>query len=187
MVWKLRPNWVMNSWQATEPEPPQKSPAASTSRTMDWCSASREAACERVSAPGASTTPNWYLNDMRVLLSGFGDRLAGQDLLRGLLLALVVVGVADQSVTHPVQHVPDVAERGVHLAHGVVGGGLRGTTPAGTGDVGARRPHLAGLILDRLRVHVETARHGPHLVRVSHKTSGHISLLIVCLLGTDRD
>jgi len=39
---EVAPNWVMNSWQATEPEPPQKSPAASTSRTMDWCSASRE-------------------------------------------------------------------------------------------------------------------------------------------------
>src|SRR5271170_291093 len=35
MTWKLRPNWVMNSWQATEPEPPQKSPAASTSRVDD--------------------------------------------------------------------------------------------------------------------------------------------------------
>src|SRR3984957_12389854 len=104
MVWKLRPNWVMNSWQATEPEPPQKSPAASTSRTMDWCSASREAAWERVNAPRASTSPNWELIDMSVLLSGFGDRLAGQDLLRGLLLALVVVGVADQTVAHPVQH-----------------------------------------------------------------------------------
>src|ERR1700684_1909161 len=115
---------------------------------------------------------------MSVLLRGFGDGLAGQDLLRGLLLALVVVGVADQAVAHPVQHVDDVAERGVHLAHGVVGGGLRGTTPAGTGNVLARRPHLAGLILDSLRVHIETARHRPHLVRVSHKTCRHISLLI---------
>src|ERR1700691_4541724 len=119
---------------------------------------------------------------MSVLLSGFGNRLAGQDLLRGLLLALVVVGVADQSVPDPVQHVDDVAERGVHLAHGVVGGVLRGTTPAGTGDVGARRPHLAGLVLNSLRVHVETARHGPHLVRVSHKTCRHFSLLIVGVL-----
>src|ERR1700685_914657 len=120
MTWKLRPSGVMNSWQATEPEPPQKSPAASTSRTMDWCSASREAAWERISAPGGSPSPNWELIDMTVLLSGFGDRLAGQDLLRGLLLALVVVRVADQPVAHPVQHVDDVAERGVPLAHGVV-------------------------------------------------------------------
>src|ERR1700722_11718906 len=119
---------------------------------------------------------------MRVLLRRFGGRLAGQDLLGGLLLALVVVGVADQPVTHPVQHVDDVAERGVHLAHGVVGGGLRGTTPAGTGDVLARCPHLAGLVLNGLRVHVETARHRPHLVRVSHKTCRHISLLIVGVL-----
>src|ERR1700678_4364817 len=116
---------------------------------------------------------------MTVLLRRFGDRLAGQDLLGGLLLALVVVRVADQSVPHPVQHVDDVAERGIHLAHGVVGGGLRGTTPAGTGNVLARGPHLAGLVLNSLRVHVETARHGPHLVRVSHKTCRHISLLIV--------
>src|ERR1700684_2588804 len=115
---------------------------------------------------------------MTVLLSGFGDRLAGQDLLRGLLLALVVVGVADQSVAHSVQHVDDVAERGVHLAHGVVGGGLRGTTPAGTGDVLARGPHLAGFVLNSLRVHVETARHRPHLVRVSHKTCRHISPIL---------
>src|ERR1700694_1780122 len=105
MVWKLRPNWVMNSWHATEPEPPQKSPAASTSRTMLWCSASKEAAWERISAPWACTSPNWELIDMRVLLSGFGDgRLVAQDLLRGLLLALVVVGVADQPVPDPVQH-----------------------------------------------------------------------------------
>src|ERR1700742_3995166 len=96
--------------------------------------------------------------------------LAGQNLLRGLLLALVVVRVADQPVPNTVQHVDDVAERGVHLAHGVVRGGLRGTAPAGPGNVLARRPHLAGLILNRLRVHIETARHRPHLVRVSHKT-----------------
>src|SRR6202012_2384993 len=179
MTWKLRPNWVMNSWQATEPEPPQKSPAASTSRTMDWCSASREAAWERSNAPWASTSPNWELIDMPVLLKGVrGYGLAGQDLLRGLLLALVVVGVADQAVAHPVQHVDDVAERGVHLAHGVVGGGLRGATPAGAGDVLARRPHLAGFVLDGLGVHIETARHRAHLVRVSHKTCRHISLLV---------
>src|ERR1700722_15519697 len=136
MTWKVRPNWVMKTWQATDPEPPQKSPAASTSRTMDWCSASREAAWERISAPWASTSPNWQLIAMSVLLKGLrGGGLAGQDLLGGLLLALVVVGVADQSVAHPVQHVHDVAERGVHLAHGVVGRHLGGTTPAGTGNV----------------------------------------------------
>ena len=92
---------------------------------------------------------------MTVLLRRFGDRLAGQDLLRGLLLALVVVRVADQPVAHP-QHVHNVAERGVHLAHGVVGGGLRGTTPAGTGNVLARRPDLAGPS-STVGVHAETA------------------------------
>src|SRR6201996_4517469 len=105
--------------------------------------------------------------------------LAGQDLLRALLLGLVVVGVADQTVAHPVQHVDDVAERGVHLAHGVVGGGLSSTAPTRTGDVLARGPHLAGLVLDGLGVHVETARHRPHLVRVSHETSRHYFLLAV--------
>src|SRR5271156_3830254 len=111
---------------------------------------------------------------MRVLLSGFGDRLAGQDVLGGLLLLLVVVGVADQSVAHPVQHVDDVAEGLVHLAHGVIGRHLGGTAPAGAGDVLARCPHLAGLVLPRLGVHIETARHRPHLMRVSHKTRRHI-------------
>src|SRR5436305_3423200 len=115
---------------------------------------------------------------MSVLLKVFGDRLAGQDLLRGLLLALVVVGVADQPVAHPVQHVHDVAERGVHLTHGVVRRQLSGTAPAGPGDVLARRPHLAGLVLNRLGVHIETARHRPHLVRVSHKACRHVFLLI---------
>src|SRR3984957_20304227 len=120
---------------------------------------------------------------MSVLLKGLrGYGLAGQDLLGGLLLALVVVGVADQTVAHPVQHVDDVAERGVHLAHGVVRGHLRGTTPAGTGDVLARGPHLAGFVLNGLGVHIETARHGSHLVRVSHKTCRHIFLLIVGVL-----
>src|ERR1700734_4150979 len=101
MVWKLRPNWVMNSWQATEPEPPQKSPAASTSRTMDWCSDSNEAAWKRIIAPWASTSPNWELIDVTVLLKVFAAGLAGQDLLRALLLGLVVVRVADQAVAHP--------------------------------------------------------------------------------------
>src|SRR5271168_2653324 len=99
--------------------------------------------------------------------------LAGQDLLGGLLLLLVVVGVTDQPVTHPVQHVHNVAKRGVHLAHGVVGGDLCGPTPAGTGDVRRGGPHLARLILHRLRVHIESARHRPHLMRISHKTCGH--------------
>src|SRR5271166_2482743 len=108
------------------------------------------------------------------MLCGWG--LAGQDLLGGLLLLFVVVGVADQSVTHTVQHVDDVAEGLVHLAHGVVRRHLRRTTPAGTGDVLTRRPHLAGLVLHRLSVHIETARHRPHLVRVSHKARRHISI-----------
>src|ERR1700733_13188076 len=113
---------------------------------------------------------------MSVLLRRFGDLLAGQDLLRGLLLALVVVGVTDQAVPNPMQHVDDVAESGVHLAHGVVGGGLSGTAPAGPSDVLARRPHLAGLVLNRLRVNIEAARHPPHLVWVSHKTRRHLSV-----------
>src|ERR1700752_2362346 len=81
---------------------------------------------------------------MTVLLRRFGGGLAGQDLLGGLLLGLVVVGVADQSVAHTVEHVDDVAEGLVHLAHGVVGRGLGGPAPAGTGDVLARRHLLAG-------------------------------------------
>src|ERR1700751_1881513 len=113
---------------------------------------------------------------MSVLLKGFGRGLAGQDLLGGLLLLLVVVGVPDQPVAHPVQHVDDVAKRLVHLAHGVVRGHLRRPTPARTGDVLARCPHLAGLILHRLGVHIETSRHRPHLMRVSHKTRRHINL-----------
>src|ERR1700744_4993595 len=176
MTWKLRPNWVMNSWQATEPEPPQKSPAASTSRTMDWCSASKEAAWLRIIAPWRSTSANWELIERTVLLNGFGRRLAGQDLLGGLLLGLVVVGIPDQPVAHPVQHVDDVAKRLIHLAHGVVGRHLGRAAPAGAGDVLTRCPHLAGLILHRLRVHIETARHRPHLVRVSHKTRRHNSV-----------
>src|ERR1700728_3740162 len=108
-----------------------------------------------------------------------GDRLAGQDLLRGLLLGLVVVRVPDQPVTHAVQHVDDVAEGLIHLAHGVVRGGLSGPAPAGTGDVLARRPHLAGLVLHGLGVHIETARHRPHLVRVGHKACRHVFLLIL--------
>src|SRR5271156_6840541 len=119
---------------------------------------------------------------MRVLLSGFGDRLAGQDVLGGLLLLLVVVGVADQSVAHPVQHVDDVAEGLVHLAHGVIGRHLGGTAPAGAGDVLARCPHLAGLVLHRLSVHIETARHRPHLMRVSHKTCRHILCSLIVLI-----
>src|SRR6202046_4752888 len=116
---------------------------------------------------------------MTVLLQVVGGGgLAGQDLLRALLLGLVVVRVTDQTVTDTVQHVDDVAERGVHLTHGVVGGGLSGTAPAGSGDVLARRPHLAGLVLHSLGVHIETSCHGTHLVRVSHKTCRHISLLI---------
>ena len=43
---------------------------------------------------------------------------------------------ADQRVTHPVQHGGDVGERGLHLAHGVVGGALGQAAPAGAGDAG---------------------------------------------------
>src|ERR1700730_8452093 len=125
---------------------------------------------------------------MSVLLKVFGG-LAGQDLLRGLLLGFVVVGVADQPVTHTVQHVDDVAGGLVHLAHGVIGRHLGRAAPAGTGDVLARCPHLAGLVLHRLGVHIETARHRPHFVRVSHKTRrhnsvslarGHFLLVVAC-------
>src|ERR1700737_94871 len=112
---------------------------------------------------------------MSVLLKVFGG-LAGQDLLGGLLLGFVVVGIADQPVTHTVEHVDDVAEGLVHLAHGVIGRHLGRAAPAGTGDVLARCPHLAGLVLHRLGVHIETARHRPHLVRVSHKTRRHNSV-----------
>src|ERR1700753_4323784 len=115
---------------------------------------------------------------MTVLLVSFGDRLAGQDVLGGLLLGLVVVRVADQPIAHTVQHVDDVAERRVHLTHGGVRRGLSSTAPTRTGDVLARRPHLAGLVLNGLSVHVETARHRPHLVRVSQKTRRHLFLLI---------
>src|SRR5271155_3386090 len=104
---------------------------------------------------------------------------AGQDLLGGLLLGFVVVGIPDQPVAHTVEHVDDVAEGLVHLAHGVVGGGLSHPTPAGTGDVCARRPHLAGLVLHRLGVGVKPARHRPHLVRISQKTRRHISISLL--------
>ena len=69
MTWKLRPNWVMNSWQATEPEPPQKSPAASTSRTMDWCSASNEAAWARINGAVGIHVAELVANRHDLLLS----------------------------------------------------------------------------------------------------------------------
>src|SRR6201994_2885863 len=123
----------------------------------------------------------------RVLLKDLcGWGLAGQDLLGGLLLLLVVVGVADQPVAHTVQHVDDVAEGLIHLAHGVVGRHLGRPAPAGTGDVLARRPHLAGLVLHRLGVHIKTARHRPHLMRVSHKTSRHILCSLIVLIGNSQ-
>src|SRR5271156_1029693 len=101
---------------------------------------------------------------------------AAQDLLGSLLLGFVVVGIPDQPVAHTVEHVDDVAEGLVHLAHAVVGGGLSHPTPAGTGNVLRRRPHLAGLVLHRLGVHIKTARHRPHLMRIRHKTGGHLNL-----------
>jgi hypothetical protein len=100
-------------------------------------------------------------------------RLAAQELLRGLLLGLVVVGVTDQPVPHPMQHVHDVGERLIHLTHGVVRGQLGLPTPAGTGDILRGRPHLASLIRNGLGVHLKTARHRPHLMRISHKTRRH--------------
>src|SRR5262249_45761285 len=60
------------------------------------------------------------------------------------------------------------------LTHGVVGRRLSGAAPAGAGDVLRGRPHLAGLIRHGLGVHLETARHGTHCVRVGHKARWHI-------------
>src|SRR5277367_2135904 len=121
---------------------------------------------------------------MSVLLTSRWVGLAAQDLLGGLLLGFVVVGIPDQPVAHTVQHIDDVAEGLIHLAHGVVGGGLRHPTPAGTGNVLRRCPHLAGLVLHRLSVHIKTARHRPHLMRVSHKTSRHNSFSLLMSSAT---
>src|SRR5579875_2188055 len=128
-------------------------------------------ACDRLSVV-------WVGDPLRPATPRLRSPLAGQDLLGRLLLGLVVARVADQPVAHTVQHVDDVAKGGVHLAHGVVGGGLGGPTPAGTGDVLRGRPHLAGLVLDGLSVYIETARHVPHRVRVGHKARGHVNLYL---------
>ncbi len=70
-------------------------------------------------ALAAINAPTQTLTGRPLIGNGTPGAVGSEDLLGGLLLLFVVVGVANQPVTHPVQHVHDVAKRLIHLGHGV--------------------------------------------------------------------
>ncbi len=92
---------------------------------------------------------------------------------------LSVVGVANQPVTHPVQHVHDVAKRLIHLGHGSLARSLGHATPART-EMCALRTPIRVVSSPPSGRDLKTARHVPHRMRIRHKTRP-----CCCLLSTE--